>query len=86
MKSIVVEVKSNFFGTQNTTTLNIISLPSLIWVKAESRCSDNENDNDHEEKRGILLVELLHAEYAHAHSTNGVRSLCDVIVIVFVAV
>ena len=27
----------------------------------------------------VLLVELLHTEYAHAHSTNGMRSLCVVI-------
>ena len=32
----------------------------------------------------ILLVELLHTEYAHAHPTNGVRSLCVVIVLVLV--
>ena len=32
----------------------------------------------------ILLVELLHAEYAHAHSTKRMRSLCVVIVIFFV--
>ena len=31
----------------------------------------------------ILLVELLHAEYAHAHSTNRMHSICVVIVIVF---
>ena len=34
----------------------------------------------------ILLVELLHTEYAHAHPTNGVRSLCVVIVLVIAAV
>ena len=32
----------------------------------------------------ILLVELLHVECAHAHSTNRMRSLCVVIVIIFV--
>ena len=32
----------------------------------------------------ILLVDLLHAEYAHAHSTNSMCSLCSVIVIIFV--
>ena len=32
----------------------------------------------------ILLVELLRAENAHALSTNGMRSLCVVIVIVLV--
>ena len=25
----------------------------------------------------ILLVELLHVEYAHAHSTNGMRYRCS---------
>ena len=49
-----------------------------FYSKAKSHCSDKENDNDH----GIVLVELLHAEYAHAHSTNRMCSLCDVIVIV----
>ena len=34
----------------------------------------------------FVLVELLHAEYAHAHSANGTRSLCVVIVIVLVIV
>lgn len=34
----------------------------------------------------ILLVELFHAEYAHAYSTNGMRSLCVVIVLVIAAV
>ena len=33
-----------------------------------------------------ILVELLHTEYAHAHSTNGMRSLCVVIVLVIAAV
>ena len=32
----------------------------------------------------IVLVEWLHAEYAHAHSTDGMRSLCVFIVIVLV--
>ena len=32
----------------------------------------------------IVLVELLHAEYAHAHPTNGMRCPCIVIVIVLV--
>ena len=52
-------------------------------VKARSNCSDNENDNDHGER--VLLVELLHAEYAHAHSTNRMRPLGVVIVIVIAA-
>ena len=30
------------------------------------------------------MVELLHAEYAHAYSTNGMRYLCVVIIIVLV--
>jgi hypothetical protein len=38
------------------------------------------------QRERILLVELLHAEYAHAHSTNGMRFLCIVIVIVIAAV
>ena len=34
--------------------------------KAESQCSDNENDNDHTTQRErILMAKLLHAEYAH---------------------
>ena len=33
------------------------------------------------QRERILLVELLHAEYAQAHSTNGMQSLCVVIVI-----
>ena len=32
------------------------------------------------------IVELLHAEYAQAHSTNGMRSLCVMIVFVIAAV
>ena len=36
------------------------------------------------QRKRILLVELLHAEYAHAHSTNVMRSLCVVIFIVIV--
>ena len=36
------------------------------------------------QRERILLVELLHAEYANAHSTNGLRSLCVVIVLVLV--
>ena len=36
------------------------------------------------QRERILLVELLHAEYAHAHPTNGMRSLCVVFVIVLV--
>ena len=36
------------------------------------------------QKERVLLVELLHAEYAHAHSTNGMRSLCVVIGIALV--
>ena len=43
------------------------------WVNAESHCSGNENDNDARER--IVLVDLLHAEYAHAHSTNRMHSL-----------
>ena len=46
-------------------------------IKAESHCSDNERER-------ILLVELFHAEFAHAHSTNRMRSLCVVLVIVSV--
>ena len=34
------------------------------------------------QRESILLVELLYAEYAHAHSTNGMCSLCVVIVII----
>ena len=49
------------------------------YVKAESHYSSNENDH-----AGILFVELLHTEYAHAHSTNRMRSLCVVIVIIFI--
>ena len=33
----------------------------------------------------IVLLELLHAEYAHAHSTNEMHSLCLVIVLVIAA-
>ena len=36
------------------------------------------------QRERILLVELLHAEYAHAHSINRIHSFCSVIVIVFV--
>ena len=36
------------------------------------------------QKERILLVELLHAKYAHVHSTNGMRSLSVIIVIVLV--
>ena len=32
------------------------------------------------QRERILLVELLHAEYAHSHSTNIMRYLCVVIV------
>ena len=53
-----------------------------VFLKAWSHFSDNDNDA----KRRILLVELLHAEYAHAHSTNGMRYLFIVIVLVLVAV
>ena len=38
------------------------------------------------QREHILLVELLCAEYAHAHPTNGIRSLCLVIVIDLVLV
>ena len=34
------------------------------------------------QRERILLVELLNAEYTHAHSTYGMHSLCAVIVIV----
>ena len=45
-------------------------------VKAESHCNDNENDNMITTQRErILLVELLHAKYAHAYSTNRGRAL-----------
>ena len=54
---------------------------TITIIKARSHCSDNDNDNDHD-----ALVELLHAEYAPAHSTNGMRSLGVVIVIVIAAV
>ena len=47
----------------------------------KSHCSENETITM---QRCILLVELLHAEYAHAHSTNIMRSLCVFIVIVLV--
>ena len=52
-------------------------------VKARSHCSDNENDNDHDttQRERVLLVELLHTEYARANSTNRMRSLGIVIVI-----
>ena len=36
-------------------------------VKAESHCSDNKNDTISRQRERILLVDLLHAEYAHAH-------------------
>ena len=36
------------------------------------------------QRERIVLVELLHAEYAHSHSTNRMRSLCIVIVVVLV--
>ena len=36
------------------------------------------------QRERIVLVDLLHPEYAHAHSTNRMRSLCVVIVIVIV--
>ena len=36
------------------------------------------------QRKRILLVELLNAKYAHTHSTNRMRSLCVVIVIVLV--
>ena len=36
------------------------------------------------QRERILFVELLHAEYALPHATNGMRSLCVVIVIVLV--
>ena len=36
------------------------------------------------QRERILLVELLRAEIAHALSTNGMRSLCVVIVIILV--
>ena len=32
----------------------------------------------------IVLVDLIQAEYAHAHSTNRMHSLCAMIIIVFV--
>ena len=50
-----------------------LHLKTQSRVKARSHC--NENDNDHVERERVLLVELLHPEYAHAHSTNGTRSL-----------
>ena len=36
------------------------------------------------QRERVLLVELLHVEYAHTHYTNRMRSLCVVIVIVLV--
>ena len=36
------------------------------------------------QRKRILLVELLHAEFAHAHSNNVMRSLCVIIAIVLV--
>ena len=38
------------------------------------------------QREHVLLVELLHAEYAHTHSTNRMRSLGVVIVLVLVLV
>ena len=36
------------------------------------------------QRERILLVELFHAEYAHTYSTNGMRSLCVVTVIILI--
>ena len=52
-----------------------------IRVKAESQCSDNEKQSWRKEN---AFVQLLHAEYAHAHSTNRMHSLCVRIVIIFI--
>ena len=42
-------------------------------LKAESHCRDNKNDNDAKRTHSIL-VELLHAEYTQAYSTNRGRA------------
>ena len=44
-------------------------------LKAKSHCSDNENIMTTTQRECILLVELLPAEYTHAHSTNPGRAL-----------
>ena len=38
------------------------------------------------QRERIILVELLNAEYAQAHSTNGISSLCVVTVIIIAVV
>ena len=43
----------------------------VLYYKAESHCSDNENDYHHDANEiELLLVEMLHEDYAHAHSTK----------------
>ena len=52
------------------------ALDWLKWLKAWSHRpdnkneNDNENDNDNDKNARARLIEMLHAEYAHAHSTN----------------
>ena len=54
-----------------------------VWLVLESNCSDNENDSDHYAKRAHSIGWNAPHRIRHAHSTNGMRSLCAVIVIVF---
>ena len=70
---------------------------NVSGLKARSHCSDNENDNDNDAKRThsigwmsvcVFCVEQFNNRamsiYSSTNSTNTMRSLCVVIVIVFV--
>ena len=54
-------------------------------VKAQFHCSDNETILITMQREGILLVEMLRTEYAHAYSTNRGRVLIVLFLLVIEA-
>ena len=54
--------------------MNCFQLREKQKIKAESHYSNNENENGNDAKRPILLIELLHTEYAPC-SFNHLRGV-----------
>ena len=42
------------------SSIRLVTNIPVVTLKAESHCSDNENDNDHDAKRMHSIGELLH--------------------------
>ena len=69
-------------GLDQRVTIQV-SQSSLGDIKAESHCNDNEKNNAVMVQREcILLAQLLHAEYAHAHSTNRIGVAIVIVLLV----